>query len=216
MKPILRIGVRELVAHVLRSGDLEFGLFAANRSVEAIRAHQKIQNARPAEYTPEVPVRHRREFSGFVLEIAGRIDGVFEYAGISRPAVEDQAIWFNQEQMDRFHHILVELTRNENIARDAGRYAVTSGAMAAAQQYSMGLMGLSYVYLLMGKLYGIMSRGASVKTRKLGPNKVEIISKPAPGVNEKIYQCENRMGTFESLAKSTFGRLSNSSGHLPS
>jgi hypothetical protein len=62
-------------------------------------------------------------------------------------------------------------------------------------------MSPTSVYLLMEKLYSAMSRGATVKAKKLGPTKVEIISTPKPGVNEKPYQCENRIGTFEAVAK---------------
>jgi PAS domain S-box-containing protein len=129
------------------------------------------------------------------------IDMVLNFAGISKYEVEDQAHWFTQLQTDRFHEILVEKTGNTNIARDAGRFAVSSGALAAAQQYTLGLIGLLYVYRFMGKLYAIMSRGAKIVTKKIGSNKVEITSIPAPGVKEKLYQCENRIGTFESLAK---------------
>jgi len=62
-------------------------------------------------------------------------------------------------------------------------------------------MSLISLYILMEKLYPIMSRGADVKAKKLRSNKVEIVSTPKPGVDEKPYQCENRMGTFESVAK---------------
>jgi PAS domain S-box-containing protein len=46
-----------------------------------------------------------------------------------------------------------------------------------------------------------MSRASDIEAKKIGPNKVEIISTPKPGVKEKPYQCENRLGIFESLAK---------------
>jgi PAS domain S-box-containing protein len=65
----------------------------------------------------------------------------------------------------------------------------------------MGLMSPTAMYLLVEKLYAIMSRGATVKAKKLGPDKVEIVSIPRAGVEEKPYQCENRTGFFESLAK---------------
>ena len=46
-----------------------------------------------------------------------------------------------------------------------------------------------------------MSRGATVKAKKLGSDRVEISAMPKPGVQEKPYQCENRIGIFESMAK---------------
>ncbi len=129
------------------------------------------------------------------------VDKALEYANMTRYEVNDPAHWFDQEQADRFNEILVRLTGNENIARDAGRYAVSSEALGAAKQYTLGMIGPVQTYLLMEKLYPIMSKGATIKTRKVAKNKVEIIARPGPGVKEKPYQCENRIGTFESLAK---------------
>jgi len=70
-------------------------------------------------------------------------------------------------------------------------------------------MSLTSAYLLMQKLYPIMSRGATLEVKKLGSNKVEIISIPKPGVIEKPYQCDNRIGTFESMAKLFTEKLAN-------
>ncbi|MBW2575548.1 MAG: response regulator [Deltaproteobacteria bacterium] len=72
--------------------------------------------------------------------------------------------------------------------------------MGPIKQYTLGLMSLTSVYLFMDKVYPIMSRAATITTKKLGHNKVEIVSTPNPGVNEKPYQCKNRIGVFESLA----------------
>lgn len=129
------------------------------------------------------------------------VDDVLAYAGMSRYEVDDQAHWFTQDQADRFHEIVSTKTQNPNIARDAGRYSVTSGALAAGQQYGLAFLGLSFVYQMLGKLYTLMSRGAKIQVKRIGSNKVEVTSTPKAGVQEKPYQCENRIGTFESLAK---------------
>jgi PAS domain S-box-containing protein len=54
---------------------------------------------------------------------------------------------------------------------------------------------------LIEKIYALMSRGAKINVKKIGSNQVEITATPAPGVNEKPYQCENRSGQFESVAR---------------
>jgi DNA excision repair protein ERCC-2 len=77
LKSELKIGVRELVEHVLRSGDLTFEFLGSSRPVEAIRAHQRIQNSRPVTYQPEVSISHQVETDRFRLIIGGRIDGVY-------------------------------------------------------------------------------------------------------------------------------------------
>ena len=137
------------------------------------------------------------------------IDSVLEYSEITKYEVEDQAHWFSQSQTDRFHEALVEKTGNPNIAKDAGRYTTSYEGLGPVKQYTIGLMSLTGVYLMMGKVYPIMSRGATISAKKLGPNKVEIVSTPNPGVNEKPYQCDNRIGTFESLAMWFTNKLAN-------
>jgi PAS domain S-box-containing protein len=123
--------------------------------------------------------------------------------------VEDQAHWFSQDQTDRFQEILVKKTGNPNIAREAGRFTTSHEGMGPTRPYTLGLLSLTAVYLLMGKVYPIMSRGATIQAKRLGPDKVEIISTPKSGVNEKPYQCENRIGIFESLAELFTNKFAN-------
>ena len=77
MKKSLNIAVRDIVAHVLRSGDLTFEFLSSTRPADAIRIHQKIQQSRPENYSPEVAVAHQIETDQFSLTIGGRIDGVY-------------------------------------------------------------------------------------------------------------------------------------------
>ncbi len=87
LKLQIHIGVRELVEHVLRSGDLQFEFSAGSRALDAIRLHQHIQSGRPPTYRPEVAVSHRVETDRCVLVIGGRIDGVFGDDGV--PVIEE-------------------------------------------------------------------------------------------------------------------------------
>jgi DNA excision repair protein ERCC-2 len=80
LQKIVRIAVRSLVEYVFRSGDLGGDFLGANRAVEGIQAHRKIQHARPAEYRKEIPVSYQFLTEHFILEISGRIDGVYTYA----------------------------------------------------------------------------------------------------------------------------------------
>jgi hypothetical protein len=87
LKSELKIAVRELIAHVFRSGDLVFEFLGSSRPAEAIRAHQKIQNSRPASYQPEVSISHQVDTDRFRLIIGGRIDGV--HAEPDRTIIEE-------------------------------------------------------------------------------------------------------------------------------
>ena len=129
------------------------------------------------------------------------MDSVLSDVGMKASEIQDGAHWFTQSQVDRFHDIVVLKTGNPNIAREAGRFSASTEGLGAAKQYTLGLMSLTSIYTLMGKLYPLLSRAADVKTKAMGPNRVEIVSTPKPGVAEKPYQCENRIGTFEAVAQ---------------
>ncbi len=77
MKSAFSISVRDLVAFILRSGDLRTDFMSTVSAVEGIRAHQRIQRQRPEGYQAEVPVRYLVSGDDFELTISGRIDGVF-------------------------------------------------------------------------------------------------------------------------------------------
>lgn len=80
MKSRLHVSVRDLVDYTLRSGDLDLTSFGTGHPVEAIRAHQRVQRSRPKEYVPEISVHHQVETEDYILEVSGRIDGLYNYS----------------------------------------------------------------------------------------------------------------------------------------
>ena len=80
MKKVLNIAVRDLVEYTLRTGDLNLTFFSADRPVQAIRAHQAIQASKPREYEAEVSIEHNMETDKYLVNVNGRIDGVYKYA----------------------------------------------------------------------------------------------------------------------------------------
>jgi PAS domain S-box-containing protein len=155
---------------------------------------------------PEQPqIYSSRILKPYVLYLKERypdveIESILRYAGVSRHELDDPGHWFNQQQVDRFHGKAVELTGNMNISREVARYAVLSDSSGPVKQHVLGLLNVSSVYLLMAKLYTMLSQGANVSSRKISSNQVEIDVVPRAGVEEKPYQCENRIGFFEALA----------------
>ncbi len=87
MKTQLAVGVRELVEHVLRGGDLKVEFTGASRAADAIRLHQRVQAERPPGYAPEVAVCRRVDRPEAALAVGGRIDGVFTELEI--PVIEE-------------------------------------------------------------------------------------------------------------------------------
>jgi DNA excision repair protein ERCC-2 len=79
LKKKISVSVRNLVEYSFRGGDLSFDTFSQINPVDAIYAHQKIQKSRPAEYTGEVSVKREFETETHILEVTGRMDGIFRY-----------------------------------------------------------------------------------------------------------------------------------------
>lgn len=134
-------------------------------------------------------------------------DALLGHTGLDRALVEDPAVWVTQPQVDRFHAWLVENLDEPDIARKAGRFGASSAGMGMVRQLVLSLVDPGQAYLLMGRLYPLMSRGAKVRARRVGRAAVEITSVPAPVAQEKVYQCSNRWGSFEALARLFTGSL---------
>jgi PAS domain S-box-containing protein len=122
-------------------------------------------------------------------------------AGINTYQLEDGGHWFTQAQLDRFHELLMEKTGNANISREVGQYLPFSKASGAVTQYALGFVTPSAAYSVLGKLYPHVSRASILKSKMIAANKMEIDAIPKQDVSEKPYQCENRMGTLEAIAK---------------
>ena len=135
------------------------------------------------------------------------IASLLSYAWIKTYELEDQGHWFSQWQVDRFHELLRKKTADPNISRKVGRYAATSKASNSVKQYVLGFMTPGAAYWVMEKLASHMTRATTFKSRKLKSNKIEVSAIPNPGVFEKPYQCDNRMGILEAISKLFTGKF---------
>jgi HD-GYP domain-containing protein (c-di-GMP phosphodiesterase class II) len=129
------------------------------------------------------------------IDVAGLLDS----AGMQPYEVEDGGHWFTQDQLDRFHNRLEAVTSNRNIAREAGRFSASPGGLGLLSRYVLGLAGPAGAFEIIGKLAANLTRSTEYEYRKLSANEVELTVTPNEGVEEKPYQCENRMGYFEAI-----------------
>ncbi len=121
------------------------------------------------------------------------------YADMKTYQVADQAHWFTQKQIDRFYEKLVQMTCNERIGREAGRYSASPDALGIMRQYALGLVGPANAFKLIGQASSNLTKSATYQSESLGPNKVKITVTPHQGVQEKSFQCENRFGFWEAI-----------------
>ncbi|MBW1689626.1 MAG: PAS domain S-box protein [Deltaproteobacteria bacterium] len=126
---------------------------------------------------------------------------LLRHAGMTQYEVDDPAHWFTQRQVDRFHEIVVKKTGNENISREVGRFAASSKASEILKRYTLGFVTPASAYWLLEKITPHITRGHTFRSRRIGPNKVEVSVTQNPGVFENPQQCDNRIGQLEAIAK---------------
>ena len=120
---------------------------------------------------------------------------------ISKDEVADTAHWFTQDEADLFYEVVAAETGDDQIAKKAGRYSASSKALNLMKQYVLGLMTIDAAFMSVAKVFRLFTRGAGITAKKLGPSRMELISRPAEGVLEKPYQCDNRLGSIEAIPK---------------
>lgn len=129
------------------------------------------------------------------------VNAVLDYAGMTSYQLEDGGHWFTQSQINRFHEALHKAIDNPHFARDVGRSTPFSQAAVTISRITMGLVNPSSAYTLMERLYPRMSRACEIQTRNINQSSVEIIVRAKKGVTENPFQCDNRIGVFEAIAK---------------
>jgi len=135
------------------------------------------------------------------------ISALLDTAGINRLEVEDEGHWFTQSDVNHFHQIFQEKTGNVSLAREVGRHSATSSIQTPIRKYILGFFTPATAYSLVGNLANKLTRGAEVTVQKLGDRKVAITSTPNDDIKENPFQCENRIGNLEALAKLYTGKF---------
>lgn len=124
---------------------------------------------------------------------------ILTLSGIEEYDIADQGHWFSVEQVDRFYELMVAATGNENLAREAGRYAAAPGTLGVMRQYTLGLVGPALAFSIIERSAKNFTRATLYSSKRIGRNRVEIIVKTVPGIIEKEYICQNRKGFFEAI-----------------
>ena len=169
--------------------------------------------ARPAgDHLKDVPLYNSRIIDTYVRLINRRythidISDILAYAGMEIHEVNDPGHWFSQDQVNRFHERLSQMTRNPNISREAGRYGASPDASGLIRPYILGMVDPAKAYSMVSRAAGKFTRSTIFESKRLGSNKVEIKVTPFPGVREEPFQCLNRIGFLESITAGFINKL---------
>ncbi|NPU83793.1 MAG: PAS domain S-box protein [Syntrophaceae bacterium] len=129
------------------------------------------------------------------------VHALLEYAGMTPYQIEDGGHWFTQNQVDRFHEAITMAIPDPDISREAGRFSALSAAAGDVQQYALSFVNPSIAYRMLSRIFTRASRACLVSTKNLGKQQIEITVRLKPGVIEKPYQCDNRLGTLEAIGR---------------
>ena len=129
------------------------------------------------------------------------IKQLLDCSGIAAHEVEDRGHWLTQTQVNCFHDSILAASSNAQTAREAGRYVLEAKSSGILRQVVAAFISPGIAYWAMEKVGATLTRHQTMKINKITDNKIEIITTPHKYVQEQPYQCENRIGMFEAVAK---------------
>ncbi len=156
------------------------------------------------EAQPDTPLYNSRIISSYVRFIEHyhnyvNIPDLLSDAKMESYQVEDEDCWFTQEQVDLFYEGVVRLTKNKNIAREAGRFTASFDSLGMMKSYILGFVSPAGLCELLAKVNKHFVKSCDWDAKKVGPAEVHVTVTPRPGTSEKPFQCENRIGCLETI-----------------
>lgn len=159
----------------------------------------------PSLYNSRITKAYVEYLAKFQPEVD--IPALMSASGIESYELEDEGHWLTQRQVDAFHDALMAQTKDPSLSREAGRYMTTAHSLNSIRQLVLGFITPMHAYLRIPKASSYLNRAIRFKTNKISSNRVEITVEFLQGVQDKPYQCENRIGSIEAIAKFFTGKL---------
>jgi PAS domain S-box-containing protein len=135
------------------------------------------------------------------------LDHLLAACGIGRAEVEDPGHWLTQDQINQFHAAMNRAVDNPRIAREAGRFTQASRTSGIFKRYILGFMTPMMAYRTASKLATEWTRATDITTRPISSQSIALTVTPREGVQEQPFQCANRIGMLEAIAKLFTGQF---------
>jgi HD-GYP domain-containing protein (c-di-GMP phosphodiesterase class II) len=161
-------------------------------------------NAQLEPCQPNSPLYNSRIVANYLRYIVRfhshiNISDLLAHANMEPYQVEDEDFWFTQEQINLFHDKLSRMTNVKNIAREVGRYAASFDSLGMMKSYALGFIDPATHCRLIANATCHFTKSCIWEAEQISPNTMRMTVTPRPGVQEKQFQCENRMGYFEAI-----------------
>ena len=134
------------------------------------------------------------------------IDALLNCAGITRFDLNDEGHFFTQEQINAFHQCLNNNLSDPDIAYKVGQHALYMKSTGTVMQYGMQFITPQTMYKALDRIYSKWSRGHLCQTTIVGKSQAEVVIQVREGVEEERFQCRNRQGILETIAKVQTGQ----------
>lgn len=129
------------------------------------------------------------------------INEIFSYAGIMPWEAADLSHWLTQKQFNLFTKRAAELTGNPELSREAGQYVVNPESFGFMRSYILSFTNPHSMFAKIGDITKQLVRSSTYTSCKLSDTSVEITVTTNFGTREELFQCQNRLGLFESAVR---------------
>jgi len=129
------------------------------------------------------------------------LDDLLSTAGLGSAEVEDPGHWLTQEQINGFHDALRQVVQDPQLSRQVGRFAQASRTAGMLTRYVLGFMTPQMAYRGVAKVASEWTRATDYAARPVSARQIALTVTPRPGTQEQPFQCDNRIGMLEALAK---------------
>ena len=134
------------------------------------------------------------------------VDTLLHCCGITRLDLNDEGHYFTQQQINTFHRCLDERLSDPELAYKVGLHALHMKSTGTVMQYGLQFITPQTMYKALDRIYPKWSRGHLCQTTITGKSQAEVTVSVRPGVREEPFQCKNRQGVLEAIAKVQTGQ----------
>jgi len=131
-------------------------------------------------------------------------DEILEYAGISRTdLLASNPI--SGDKLYRFFKCAIDATKNNYLAREAGRYYMSVDVLGISKNYMLSMMAPRFIFKRLNCLLSGISHPFTYTTKWLNGNTVILTVTPLDKKKENQFHCSQRKGVIEAIVETFSG-----------
>ncbi len=148
-------------------------------------------------------VKILRDYESYLRQHLGwkqaQIDELFQSIGSDSSFIGSGDNWFDQDYADQFYRTLVQITGDQNLAFNVGKYTTNAQARGLSGSIIQGILYPQILFANIQRFAKLYTKGSFYTPIKVTRTDAIIRSTPVEGCTERYYQCQNRMGILKAL-----------------